>query len=269
MRPALCLAVTALAVGLTGCSSDGPTVRPAAAVDPLQTAVTDAVPAPSASSPASPASPSSPSSSSSSSGAAAPEPAPASTATSRAAAPAAQAPGPGTAPQPERTTQAPAAPEAPDDPLVPEPGLESAPPPGRPTCRAAALTVTDADAVYTDDAVQELFTVRTTGPDCQLKGHPSVSLLDEAGRALPAKVARSGYDLSDKAPGVVTLSRATSVSFFVATSRDGACKQAATLVTTLPGSGAALRASTPMQVCDGAVGVTPVRRLVDDHELHE
>ena len=111
--------------------------------------------------------------------------------------------------------------------------------------------------------------MRTTGPDCQLKGYPSVSLLDAAGRALPAKVARSGYDLSDKAPAVVTLSRATSVSFFVATSRDGACEQAATLVTTLPGSGAPLRASTPMQVCDGAVGVTPVRRLVDDHELHQ
>ena len=237
MRPALCLAVTALAVGLTGCSADGPTISPVAATStPPAVEVAPTTSAPTA-----------------------PSVAPTTSAPRATSAPAATAP-------PVATTTAP---EEPDDPLVEKPGLDSAPPPGLPTCRAGALTVTDADAVYTDTAVQELFTIRTTGPDCQLKGYPTVALLDEAGRELPAKVRRNGYGMPDDAPEVVTLSKATSVSFFVATSRDGDCQQAATLVTTLPGTGAALRASTPMQVCDAAVGVTPVRRLVDDHELHE
>ena len=241
-RPVLGLAVTALAAGLTGCSGDAPTISPVAATPPPS-----AVLAPSTS----PAVP--------------PTTAPATGAprsTSSAEAPTTAAPRTAAAPT---TTAA----EQPDDPLEEKPALESAPPPGLPTCRAGALTVTDADAVYTDAAVQELFTIRTTGPDCQLEGYPTVSLLDEAGRELPAKVRRNGYGMHDDPPEVVTLSKATSVSFFVATSRDGDCQQAATLVTTLPGTGAALRASTPMQVCGAAVGVTPVRRLIDDHELHE
>ena len=239
MRPALCLAATALAAGLTGCSSDGPTISPVAAT-PTTTAPVPAVVTPSTTTPATTAAPST------------------------------SAPATGRA-TPAPTTAAPTttAPEEPDDPLVDKPGLESAPPPGLPACRAAALTVTDADAVFTDTAVQELFTIRTSGPDCELEGYPTVALLDEAGRELPAKVRRNGYGMSNDAPEVVTLSKATSVSFFVATSRDGDCAQATTLVTTLPGTETALRAATPMQVCDAAVGVTPVRRLVDDHELHE
>ncbi len=266
MRPALCLAVTVLAAGLTGCSSDGPTLSPVAATPsttapaPLPVEVTEAPTTPAATTPAArPTSPTTPTT-----------PTTSSTTPSRPTTPAAQAsraPAVSTTAPPARTV--PTAPPGSVAPPAKEPGLQSAPPPGLPTCRAAALTVTDADAVYTADAVQELFTIRTTGPDCQLQGYPTVSLRDEAGRPLPAQVRRNGYGMSGAGPQVVTLSRATSVSFSVATSRDGDCRPAATLVTTLPGSGAALTASTPMQVCDGAVGVTPVRRLVDDHELQD
>lgn len=255
MRPALCLAVTALAVGLTGCSSDGPTIRQAAATPAPPTAPSADVVLPSAAPVPTAAATAPPTSAPVVGGTDAP--------TTVATEPPTSAPvvGGTDAPEPPVNTG------EPDDPLSPRPGLESAPPPGLPTCEAAALTVTDADALYTTAAVQELFTIRTTGPDCELKGYPTVSLLDGAGRELPAKVSRNGYGLSTAAPKVVTLSKATSVSFFVATSRDGDCQQAATLVTTLPGTGTALRASTPMQVCDAAVGVTPIRRLVDDHEL--
>jgi len=235
MRPALCLAGTALAVGLSGCSADGPTITQAA---------TTPTPTPSA---------------------AVVTPAPTTTAPAPATTPSAPAPEASTPTVPPALTSAPVATtEEPDDPLSPRPGIESAPAPGQPTCRAGALTVTDADAVYTTSAVQELFTIRTTGPDCQLKGYPTVALLDEAGRKLPAAVSRGGYGLAAGRPRVVTLSAGSSVSFFVATARDGACEQATTLVTTLPGTSTALRASTPMQVCDAAVGLTPVRRLTDD-----
>ena len=262
MRPALCLAATALAAGLTGCSADGPTLAPVAATSSTPAPV-PAVVTPVPTTPAATTS--------------APR-------TSRSAAPVTTAPAaarttptatttttttPTTSAPAAPTTPTTTAPEQPEDPLVEKPGLESAPPAGLPTCRAGALSVTDADAVYTTDAVQELFTIRTTGRDCQLEGYPTVSLLDEAGRELPAQVRRNGYGMSAHGPEAVTLSKGTSVSFSVATSRDGDCQQAATLVTTLPGTGAALRAGTPMQVCDTAVGVTPVRRLVDDHELHE
>ena len=259
MRPALCLAATALAAGLTGCSADGPTLAPVAA-----TSSTPA-PVPAVVTPV-PTTPAATTSAPRTSRSAAPvTTAPAAAPTTPTATSAPAAPSAPSAPAAPTTT----APEQPEDPLVEKPGLESAPPAGLPTCRAGALSVTDADAVYTTDAVQELFTIRTTGRDCQLEGYPTVSLLDEAGRELPAQVRRNGYGMSAHGPEAVTLSKGTSVSFSVATSRDGDCQQAATLVTTLPGTGAALRAGTPMQVCDTAVGVTPVRRLVDDHELHE
>ena len=153
--------------------------------------------------------------------------------------------------------------ETPLDPLSPRPPKETAPPVGLPTCRSNALTVTDADAKYTADAVQELFTVRTGGPDCQLTGsYPAVQVLDAAGG--PAATPRlGGYGLPAPGGAPVTLSRGTSLSFYVATARDAGCPAAATLVVTLPGAGGAVRAATGMTVCGGAVGVGPVQRLGD------
>lgn len=153
--------------------------------------------------------------------------------------------------------------DVPLDPLASKPPLETAPPVGLPACAATALTVTDADAVYTSDAVQELFSVRTTGPNCQLPpSSPTVQVLDAAGAAL-GTVAQGGLGLP--APGSVplTLSRDTSLSFFVATKRDGACVPAATLVVTLSGTSSALRAPTGLQVCDRTLSVGPLQRLGD------
>ena len=139
------------------------------------------------------------------------------------------------------------------------PPRETTPPPGAPPCRASALTVTDADAVHTADAVHELFTIRTDGPDCTLSGWPTVAFRDAAGRPLAATVRRGGLGLPAATAKPVTISRSTSLSFFVATPRDGACRQAATLVTTLPGTRSAVTATTPMQVCKRTVAVSPVR----------
>ena len=172
------------------------------------------------------------------------------------------APGTG-APRTAAPSSAPAFDEEPEDPLAPRPPLETAPPTGQPTCRAADLTVTDADAVYTSRAVQELFTVRTSGPDCQLSGYPAVQLRGADG-PLRVRIRRGGFDLPTVSPTPVALSRSTSVSFFVATARDAGCPTAAGLVVTLPGTSAPRTARTAMQVCSGEVGVSPLRRVADD-----
>ena len=156
-------------------------------------------------------------------------------------------------------------PAGPVDPLASSVPLETAPAPaGLPTCRAGDLSVSDADAVYTADSVQELFTVRTRGTDCQLQGYPEVQLLDAAGAALPATVGRGGAGLPAPSAQPLSLSRATSLSFFVSTARDGACSPASAATVTLPGSGGPVRAVTTMQVCAGAFAVGPVQRLGDE-----
>lgn len=258
IRTAL-LAVPALALTvLTACSSDA-APRGAASPDPVTPAADLLSPGP-GNSDTGGSDPSSPVATS-------PGPAPSPTATAGTADPAGIPADPGASvpsesapatPLPSRSAQ------GPDDPLAPGPPLESAPPVGVPTCAAAALTVTDADAVYGSVYVQQLFTVRTTGPDCQLAGtYPAVSVLDAAGAAL-GSVGQGGYGLPAPGGVPVTLSRTTSLSFFVASKRDGSCLPATTLVVTLPGTASPLRAGTGMQVCDRALGVGPVQRLGDD-----
>lgn len=139
------------------------------------------------------------------------------------------------------------------------PPRETTPPPGAPPCRARDLTVQDADAVYVAAAVHELFTIRTAGPDCTLRGVPKVSFRDAAGRTLRVDVRAGGLGLPAEAARPVTISRATSLSFFVATPRDGACEQAAVMVTTLPGTDRALLVDTMMQVCGRTAALSPVR----------
>ncbi len=147
---------------------------------------------------------------------------------------------------------------------MPRAPLETAPAVGLPACAPGALAVTDADAVYGTGVVRELFVVRTTGPDCQLPGnHPTVAVLDGTGAPL-APVTAGGLGLPEATGKPVTLSRTTSLSFFVATKRDGACTPAAALTVTLPGTRTALRAPTGMQVCDRTLAVGPVQRLGDD-----
>ncbi|MGB8652509.1 MAG: hypothetical protein WCD35_17815 [Mycobacteriales bacterium] len=171
-------------------------------------------------------------------------------------------------PSPVRETTAPAATasagETPADPLSPKPALESAPPPGQPTCRAAAVDVVDADAVVTKDAVQEVFVLRVTGPDCQLKGWPTVQLLGADGRPLAVQVRHGGFGLPAEQPRVTTLSRTTSASFVVATGRNGSCADAATVVLQLPGVPGTRKVATAMSVCAGAAGLSPVGRRADE-----
>ena len=78
--------------------------------------------------------------------------------------------------------------------------------------------------------------------------------------------ADGGVGVGLPAPGAdpVTLSRSTSLSFFLATARDGPCTPATELVVALEGAGGELRTATAMQVCGGALGVGPVQRLADD-----
>ena len=189
-----------------------------------------------------------------------------STAASR---PAARPPAAATSSAPAATrSRAPSAPPAAtapprqDDDGGPEaarPPRETTPPPGAPPCRAQDLTVQDADALYVAKAVHELFTIRTAGPDCTLRGVPQVSFRDAAGRTLRVDVRTGGLGLPAEAAKPVTISRATSLSFFVATPRDGACEQAAAVVTTLPGTDRALLVDTMMQVCGRTAAVSPVR----------
>lgn len=140
---------------------------------------------------------------------------------------------------------------------------ESSAPVGQPPCRAADVTVVDADTVVLPSSVHEVFVLRTSGPDCQLEGHPEVRLLDASGAPLPVTVRRGGHDLPATAPSPVTLSRGTSLSFVVATARDGTCADAAAVDVTLPGTTTVLRTATALSVC-GSAGVSPVERRTAD-----
>ena len=161
------------------------------------------------------------------------------------------------APTPVRTTA------APQDPLSPQPALESPAPAGQPTCRPTAVTVTDADQLTSGSGTREVFVLRTRGPACQLDGYPVVRLLDAAGATLPVVYRHGGYGLPTTGPQPVTLSATTTLSFQVGTPRTGTCRSAATLVVTLPHTTSALRTATTLSVCDGAAGVTPVQRNAD------
>ena len=183
-------------------------------------------------------------------------------------------------PSPSRQAGSPAAPAAspspspvaatpgyggPEDPLVPRPALESPAPLGAPTCQAPDLSVMDADAIVTPSSVRAVFAVRTTGGDCQLLGFPEVELRGVGGAVLPVSVRRGGFGLPAEQPAAVSLSRATSVSFQVATDRTGDCTQAESIVVRLPGSGGPLTTATELRVCGGAVGLSPVERGGSDH----
>lgn len=183
-------------------------------------------------------------------------------------APATAAPAPASAapasPAPGRAGTAAPPPAAPDDPLSPRPALESAAPAGQPACAAAQLTVVDADTLVLPDDVHEVFVLRTDGRACQLQGYPTVRLLDPAGAPLRVAVGHGGHGLPTAAPAVVTLSPTTSLSFVVATGRDGRCADAGAVEVTLPGTSTALRATTSLSVCDAKAGVSPVQRRADD-----
>lgn len=146
-----------------------------------------------------------------------------------------------------------------DDPLSPRPAIESAAPLGQPVCDPAAVTVTDADAVITDQ-VEEVYVLRTSGRPCELKGFPTVTLLDAAGTALPVRFTRSPVT-----PSAVTLSPGTSLSFTLTTGRTGGCRQAAALRVLLPGTRSEISAATELSAC-GAVEIGPVARLEDDED---
>lgn len=148
----------------------------------------------------------------------------------------------------------------PEDPLASQSPIETAPPTGQPVCAAGDLTLTDADAVITPTTVQELFVVRTTGPDCELTGYPVVELRDASGAVVPATYRPGGFGLPAERPAPHALSTGTSVSFYVASARSGDCVQAARASVRLPGTSGPLSAATSFAVCDGSVGLSPVRR---------
>jgi hypothetical protein len=153
-------------------------------------------------------------------------------------------------PTPVPTTRAPT--PTPDE-QRPKPGLESAPPLGRPVCRGQALTVTDADTLVDPSYRKEVFVVRTTGADCQLKGYPTVQVQG-------VTVQHGGYGLPAEEPQPVTLSRSTSLSFVISSARAGSCRDVPTIVVTLPGTSVGHRTATSLRVCGSAVGVSPVHR---------
>ena len=137
--------------------------------------------------------------------------------------------------------------------------LESAPPPGAPTCKPANLTVTDADTVVTQQAREQVYVLRTNGPDCGLDGYPTVTLRGTDGKALAVTYSHG--------PGPATplsLSKGTSVSFSVTSPRAGTCVDAATIRVLLPGTGSALQAATTARICQARASVSPVRRLNAD-----
>ena len=231
-RPVLVLLAALSAAGLAACSSDPEPVASVSEPRPSRSATPTATPSDAA--------------------------------TASAAAPRAAVPS--TAPQPTSPASA-AGPSparvSPVDPLSPVPAQESAAPTGQPPCRVGDLTVVDADTLVLPQSVHEVFVLRTEGPDCQLQGYPAVRLLDGAGSPLGVRVAQGGQDLPARGPVPVTLSRSTSLSFVVATPRDGTCVDAAAVDVTLPGTTTAIRTSTALSVC-GSAGVSPVERRTDD-----
>jgi hypothetical protein len=165
-----------------------------------------------------------------------------------------------TQPTVEPTTVAPVTvtPSATRAPVVPT-GSESPAPLGQPTCKASAVTITDADTVTPRGTSYraEVYVLRTTGAPCQLAGYPSV-LVDGA------TVTRGGEGLPPETVKPYTLSRATSLSFALATARTGTCTDQSAITVTLPGTSTPKRVMTDLHVCNGRLGVSPVHRLGDD-----
>lgn len=179
--------------------------------------------------------------------------------------PAATAPTPSagtttTTPPPTVATTPPATvdPTPSTDELSPKPGLETAAPLGQPACKGTDLTVTDADTLMDASYRQQVFSLRTKGPDCQLKGYPTVKIDG-------ITTQRGGYGLPPEQPETVTLSRSTSLSFMISSARSGTCRDVPTISVTLPGTTTAHRVSTSMRVCGSRVGVSPVHRQGDAH----
>lgn len=140
---------------------------------------------------------------------------------------------------------------------------ETAPPLGQPACAGSELTVVDADAVTAQGTLQEIFVVRTSGPDCQLVGYPGLTFVGAAGKILTVRVDQGGHGLPPGAPGPVTLSKGTSMSFTVATATSGACEPTSRVRVTLPATTPPLSVDTSIRVCGGVVGVSPVQRRSD------
>ena len=147
----------------------------------------------------------------------------------------------------------------PVDPLSPRPAVESPAPTGSaPICEGERLTVTDANLLADEHELQEVFVVRTSGPACVLQGWPAVTLLGPDNAPIPATQRRTGTATT------VSLDRATSLSFILATPRSQACRDVGTVAVRLPGTDRTIRAQTTMQVCDGSLTVSPVERRTDD-----
>ncbi len=144
------------------------------------------------------------------------------------------------------------------------PPVETAPPAGQPSCKAADLTVNDADAVITAGSVQELFVVRTSGPDCQLQGYPDVVLRGAGDAPLAVTYTQGGGGLPALETTVVTLSRSTSLSFRIATPRTGGCVSASSISVRLPGTDGDLVTTTSLSVCQSKAGISPVGRIRAD-----
>ena len=144
------------------------------------------------------------------------------------------------------------------------PPRETPPPPGAPTCKPGNLTLTDADTLVTQRYREQVFVLRTSGPDCGLSGYPTVNLKGDAGKAPAVTYSRGGFGLSTAPAAPLTLSRTTSASFSLATSRTSPCTEAATISVLLPGTSAPLVARTTARVCQGRAGLSSVRRLHAD-----
>jgi len=153
---------------------------------------------------------------------------------------------------------------APSPSAVPTAPRETPPPPEAPTCKPAHLTITDADTVVTQQYREQVFVLRTTGPDCALSGYPTVTLGGDTGKAPAVTYSRIGFGLSTVPATPLTLSRTTRASFSPATSRASPYLDAATISVVLPGTSPPLMARTTARVCQRRAGLSPVRRLNAD-----
>jgi hypothetical protein len=148
----------------------------------------------------------------------------------------------------------------PVDPLSPQPPVESPAPTaqGRPTCAGATLAVQDADLLADSRQLQEVFAVRTSGPTCQLRGWPEVTLLGGNDAPLTVAFRRTGSAVAG------SLSRSSSLSFVLSTPRSTTCADVSAVLVRLPGTDRVIRTGTTMQVCDGSLEISPVERRQDD-----
>jgi hypothetical protein len=137
--------------------------------------------------------------------------------------------------------------------------------PGAPGCPSSSLALSSAEGRSALGHALYLFALRNTSSrTCRLEGHPTVALLDGAGRVLVQAKAGAGHILPDRPPRPIPLSPGASGWFGLEASTlcegDVAPTPSARMTVSPPGDSGALSTAVTIDVCpDDTVLVSPIR----------